>query len=192
MPLDLLVVLPVERVVSFMWSLTLFIMRLTPSLELFIMLSLKSDHSGSLSEGQRSSSWNKSSLLQVIRPLMWGGANVEICNGAGIPVQYGKTVICHGFQIHHIILAKGGKIRDGENHLGLRSASDVSFGASDSYNANEKIHVTVALNHFGKGLAERMPSTSHPTIISQGNRYSAPGTFAAKEVTYRGILKLVQ
>ncbi|MBA0721545.1 hypothetical protein Golax_009074, partial [Gossypium laxum] len=53
-----------------------------------------------------------------------GGANVEICNGAGITVQFGKTVICHGFRIHHIILAMGGKIRDGENHLGLRSASD--------------------------------------------------------------------
>ncbi|MBA0624628.1 hypothetical protein Godav_009948, partial [Gossypium davidsonii] len=53
-----------------------------------------------------------------------GGANVEICNGAGITVQFGKTVICHGLQIHHIILAKGGKIKDGENHLGLQSASN--------------------------------------------------------------------
>ncbi|MBA0755538.1 hypothetical protein Gogos_022171 [Gossypium gossypioides] len=48
-----------------------------------------------------------------------GGANVKICNGAGITFQFGKTVICHGLQIHHIILAKGGKIKDGENHLGL-------------------------------------------------------------------------
>ncbi|MBA0788858.1 hypothetical protein Gotri_026756, partial [Gossypium trilobum] len=71
-PLDLLVVLPVERVVSFTWSLTLLIMRLTPSLELFIMLSPKPDHFGSLSKGRRPSSWNRSSLLQVIRPLMRG------------------------------------------------------------------------------------------------------------------------
>ncbi|TYH19365.1 hypothetical protein ES288_A05G346000v1 [Gossypium darwinii] len=89
------------------------------------------------------------------------------------------------------------------------------FGASDSYSADEKMQVTVSLNHFGKGLVERMPrcrfgfihvvnndynhwflyaigGTSHPTIISQGNRYSAPGTFAAKEVTCRGLLKPAQ
>ncbi|KAL1172399.1 hypothetical protein V6Z11_A05G345600 [Gossypium hirsutum] len=172
------------------------------------------------------------------------GANVEICNGAGITVQFAKNVIIHGLHIHHIIPAKGGKIKDGENHVGLRSASDgdgvslfgatnvwldhlslhhcvdglidvMLFGASDSYSADEKMQVTVALNHFGKGLVERMPrcrfgfihvvnndynhwflyaigGTSHPTIISQGNRYSAPGTFAAKEVTCRGLLKPAQ
>ncbi|MBA0776203.1 hypothetical protein Gotri_011228 [Gossypium trilobum] len=31
------------------------------------------------------------------------------------------------------------------------------FGASDSYSADKKMQVTVALNHFGKGLVERMP-----------------------------------
>ncbi|TYH73785.1 hypothetical protein ES332_D05G352600v1 [Gossypium tomentosum] len=36
------------------------------------------------------------------------GANVEICNGAGITIQFSKTVIIHGLQIHHIIPAKGG------------------------------------------------------------------------------------
>ncbi|MFQ6661586.1 hypothetical protein Gotur_029695 [Gossypium turneri] len=85
----------------------------------------------------------------------------------------------------------------------------------DSYSADENMQVTVALNHFGKGLVERMPrcrfgfihvinnhynhwflyaigGTSHPTIISQGNRYSAPGTFVTKEVTCRGLLKSTQ
>ncbi|MFQ6661582.1 hypothetical protein Gotur_029694 [Gossypium turneri] len=51
MPLVLLVVLPVERMVSFTWSLTLLIMLLTPSLELYVMLSPKLDHCGSLSKG---------------------------------------------------------------------------------------------------------------------------------------------
>nr|KJB61001.1 hypothetical protein B456_009G335100 [Gossypium raimondii] len=168
-----------------------------------------------------------------------GGANVEICNGAGITVQFRKTIICHGLQIHHIMLAKGGKIKDGENHLGLQSANNsdrvsilgttniwldylslhhcaygfidviqgstvviisnchfgyhdnvMLFGASDSYNANEKMQVTLALNHFGKGLVDRMPSndyndrflyaiggTNHPTLIIQHNR---------------GLLKLAQ
>ncbi|MBA0776204.1 hypothetical protein Gotri_011229 [Gossypium trilobum] len=188
-------------------------------------------------------------------------ANVEICNGDGITIQFAKNVINHGHQIHHIIPAKGGKIKDGENHHGLRGDSDgdgvslfgatnvwlnhlslhhstdglidviqgsttvtisnlhftdhndvMLFGASDSYSADKEMHVTVALNHFGKGLVERMPrcrfgfihvvnndynhwflyaigGTSNPTIISQGNRYSAPGTFGAKDVTCSGLLK---
>ncbi|MBA0865150.1 hypothetical protein Goshw_009532 [Gossypium schwendimanii] len=119
------------------------------------------------------------------------GANMKICNAAGITVQFAKNVIIPSFHIHHIIPTKGGKIKDGENHLGLRTASDVMlFRARDSYSTDEKIQVTVALNHFGKGLVERMTSTSHPTIISQGNRYSALGTFATKEVTCSGLLKL--
>ncbi|MBA0660218.1 hypothetical protein Goklo_012260, partial [Gossypium klotzschianum] len=52
------------------------------------------------------------------------GANVKICNGADITVQFVKNVIIHGLHIHHINLAKGGKVKDGENHLGLRTATD--------------------------------------------------------------------
>ncbi|MBA0832870.1 hypothetical protein Goarm_017227 [Gossypium armourianum] len=82
------------------------------------------------------------------------------------------------------------------------------FGASDSYTEDQKMQITVALNHFGKGLVERMPRCRHgfihvvnndythwlmyaiggsrnPTIISQGNRYTASSTFASKEVTKR-------
>ncbi|KAL1102046.1 hypothetical protein V6Z11_D05G337500 [Gossypium hirsutum] len=168
------------------------------------------------------------------------GANVEICNGAGITIQFVKNFIIHGLQIHHIIPAKGGKIKDDGvfifgstnvwlDHLALHHCTDglidvvqgsttvtvsnchftdhndvMLFGASDSYRADKKMQVTVALNHFGKGLVERMPrcrfgfihvvnndynhwflyaigGTSNPTIISQGNRYSAPGTFGATE-----------
>ncbi|MBA0624619.1 hypothetical protein Godav_009948 [Gossypium davidsonii] len=165
-------------------------------------------------------------------------ANMEICNGAGITVQFVKNVI-----IHHNIPTKGGKIKDGENHHGLRGASDgdgvslfrdtnisfdhlshhhcadglidaiqgstvatvsnchftdhndvMLFRASDSYSADKKMQDIVGLNHFGKGLVERMlrcrfgfihfinndynhwflyaiGGTSHPTNISQGNRY---------------------
>ncbi|MFQ6661588.1 hypothetical protein Gotur_029695 [Gossypium turneri] len=50
-PLDLLMVLPVERVVSFTWPLTLLIMLLTASLEHCFMLSPKPNHFGSLSKG---------------------------------------------------------------------------------------------------------------------------------------------
>ncbi|MBA0673458.1 hypothetical protein Goklo_023991 [Gossypium klotzschianum] len=52
------------------------------------------------------------------------GANVEICNGAGITVQFLMNIIIHGLQIHHIIPTKGGKIKDGGNHRVLWGASD--------------------------------------------------------------------
>ncbi|CAI9109631.1 OLC1v1009490C1 [Oldenlandia corymbosa var. corymbosa] len=85
------------------------------------------------------------------------------------------------------------------------------FGASDSTEVDRDMKVTVAFNHFGKRLIERMPRCrsgffhlvnndythwemyaiggSHaPTIISQGNRYIAPVTEkfeSLREVTHR-------
>lgn len=79
------------------------------------------------------------------------------------------------------------------------------FGASDSYSADQVMQVTVAFNHFGQGLVQRMPrcrwgffhvvnndythwlmyaigGSQHPTIISQGNRFIAPPNEAAKQV----------
>lgn len=82
------------------------------------------------------------------------------------------------------------------------------FGASDSYSADQMMQVTVAFNHFGQGLVQRMPrcrwgffhvvnndythwlmyaigGSQHPTIISQGNRFIAPPNENAKQVTKR-------
>ncbi|KAM0944778.1 putative pectate lyase [Dioscorea sansibarensis] len=82
------------------------------------------------------------------------------------------------------------------------------FGASDAYADDAIMQITVAFNHFGKGLVQRMPrvrwgfvhvvnndythwlmyavgGSQHPTIISQGNRYIAPPNPHAKEVTKR-------
>ena len=79
------------------------------------------------------------------------------------------------------------------------------FGASDTFEGDKKMQVTVAFNHFGRGLVQRMPrcrwgffhvvnndythwlmyaigGSQHPTIISQGNRFIAPPNVAAKEV----------
>lgn len=79
------------------------------------------------------------------------------------------------------------------------------FGASDSYSGDKIMQITVAFNHFGRGLVQRMPrcrwgfvhvvnndythwlmyaigGSSSPTIISQGNRFIAPPNLAAKEV----------
>ncbi|KAL6181582.1 hypothetical protein ACLB2K_048235 [Fragaria x ananassa] len=82
------------------------------------------------------------------------------------------------------------------------------FGSSDSNSKDEIMQITLAFNHFGQGLVQRMPrcrfgffhvvnndytqwimyaigGSSHPTILSQGNRYIAPENEAAKEVCYR-------
>jgi pectate lyase len=79
------------------------------------------------------------------------------------------------------------------------------FGASDSYEGDSIMQITVAFNHFGRGLVQRMPrcrwgfvhvvnndythwlmyaigGSQHPTIISEGNRFIAPPNLAAKEV----------
>ncbi|XP_022768291.1 pectate lyase-like [Durio zibethinus] len=82
------------------------------------------------------------------------------------------------------------------------------FGASDSYSDDKVMQVTLAFNHFGQGLVQRMPrvrwgfvhvvnndythwlmyaigGSKNPTILSQGNRFIAPPNKACKEVTKR-------
>ncbi|KAG5514705.1 hypothetical protein RHGRI_035932 [Rhododendron griersonianum] len=82
------------------------------------------------------------------------------------------------------------------------------LGHSDSYVRDKIMQVTIAYNHFGEGLIQRMPRCRHgyfhvvnndythwemyaiggsadPTINSQGNRYLAPTDSNAKEVTHR-------
>lgn len=82
------------------------------------------------------------------------------------------------------------------------------FGASNSHSQDKIMQVTVAFNHFGQGLIQRMPrcrfgffhvvnndythwimyaigGNMNPTIISQGNRFLAPHTSSSKEVTKR-------
>ncbi|GMH20416.1 hypothetical protein Nepgr_022257 [Nepenthes gracilis] len=82
------------------------------------------------------------------------------------------------------------------------------LGHSDSYEKDKIMQVTIAYNHFGEGLIQRMPRCRHgyfhvvnndythwemyaiggsadPTINSQGNRYVAPDNPFAKEVTKR-------
>lgn len=90
----------------------------------------------------------------------------------------------------------------------LRLFQVMLFGASDTYAGDKIMQVTVAFNHFGQGLIQRMPrcrwgfvhvinndythwlmyaigGSSEPTILSQGNRFIAPNNNAAKEITHR-------
>ncbi|XP_009359258.2 probable pectate lyase 5 [Pyrus x bretschneideri] len=80
------------------------------------------------------------------------------------------------------------------------------LGHSDSYTQDKNMQVTIAFNHFGEGLIQRMPRCRHgnfhvvnndythwemyaiggsasPTINSQGNRFLAPNDRFNKEVT---------
>ncbi|KAF5190952.1 Pectate lyase [Thalictrum thalictroides] len=80
------------------------------------------------------------------------------------------------------------------------------LGHSDSYTKDKDMQVTIAFNHFGEGLVQRMPRCRHgyfhvvnndythwqkyaiggsasPTINSQGNRFLAPNDKKIKEVT---------
>ncbi|CAN1266092.1 Probable pectate lyase 3 [Linum perenne] len=82
------------------------------------------------------------------------------------------------------------------------------FGGSDKVPEDKVLQITVAFNHFGRGLVQRMPrlrwgfthvvnndythwemyaigGNCNPTILSQGNRFVAPFVDAAKEVTKR-------
>ncbi|MBA0624626.1 hypothetical protein Godav_009948, partial [Gossypium davidsonii] len=90
------------------------------------------------------------------------GANVEIYNGAGITVQFAKNVIIYGLQIHHIIPAKGGKTKDGENYHGLPGASDgdgVSFfGATNIWLDHLSLH------HCANGLIDVIQGSTAVTI----------------------------
>ncbi|GAA0186084.1 lyase [Lithospermum erythrorhizon] len=88
------------------------------------------------------------------------------------------------------------------------------FGAHDNSTIDEKMQITLAFNHFGKRLVQRMPrcrfgyvhivnndythwnmyaigGSSHPTIISQGNRFVASNDAFTKEVTKREAVESV-
>ncbi|XP_054794827.1 pectate lyase-like [Prosopis cineraria] len=82
------------------------------------------------------------------------------------------------------------------------------FGGGEVYHQDKVMQITVAFNHFGNGLIQRMPrcrygffhvvnndythwimyaigGSSNPTILSQGNRFIAPNNDATKEITNR-------
>ncbi|KAH0860816.1 hypothetical protein HID58_089077 [Brassica napus] len=155
------------------------------------------------------------------------GADVHIAHGAGITMQFVRNVIIHGLHIHHISESNGGMIRDSVDHFGMRTRADgdglsiygssniwidhvMLLGAQNNMNeADQKMQVTVAYNHFGKGLVQRMPrirwgfvhvvnndythwelyaigGSQGPTILSHGNRFIAPPHLPYyKEVTKR-------
>ncbi|MED6110225.1 hypothetical protein PIB30_041029 [Stylosanthes scabra] len=185
------------------------------------------------------------------------GADIHVCRGRGITVNFAKNVIIHGIKIYDIQHGDGGIIRYGEgeksvhrrtrsdgdgisiygssdvwvDHVSMRNCEDglidaisestaitisnshftdhnkvMLFGADDSDVKDKIMQVTVAFNHFGKRLVQRMPrcrfgffhlvnndythwekyaigGSMHPIIISEGNRFMASNDSNTKEVT---------
>ncbi|KAL1363790.1 hypothetical protein AAHE18_03G171400 [Arachis hypogaea] len=126
---------------------------------------------------------------------IFGGAHIWVdhcslsnCNDGLIDAIHGSTAITisNNYMTHH------DKV--------------MLLGHSDEYTQDKNMQVTIAFNHFGEGLVQRMPrcrlgyfhvvnndythwemyaigGSANPTINSQGNRFVAPNDRFSKEVT---------
>ncbi|CAA7403306.1 unnamed protein product [Spirodela intermedia] len=114
--------------------------------------------------------------------------------------------ICLPRSLRSLVFSLSGCLLIRDNNLCVLQV--MLLGHSDSYEKDKSMQVTIAFNHFGEGLIQRMPRCRHgyfhvvnndythwemyaiggsanPTINSQGNRYLAPTNPFAKEVTKR-------
>lgn len=133
------------------------------------------------------------------------GDGISIYGGVNVWIDHVSMSNCGDGLIDAIMGSTGITISNGHftHHYDV-----MLFGASDAYSGDNIMQITVAFNHFGQGLVQRMPrcrwgfvhvvnndythwlmyavgGSSHPTIISQGNRFIAPPNAYAKEVTKR-------
>ncbi|KAI5679298.1 hypothetical protein M9H77_10248 [Catharanthus roseus] len=170
-------------------------------------------------------------MLNSFKTIDGRGASVHIAGGPCITIQYVTNIIIHGLNIHDCKQGGNAYVRDSPEHYGWRTLSDgdgisifggshvwvdhcslsncrdvMLLGHSDSYTRDKNMQVTIAFNHFGEGLVQRMPRCRHgyfhvvnndythwemyaiggsaaPTINSQGNRFLAPNDIFNKEVT---------
>ncbi|GFP99056.1 probable pectate lyase 5 [Phtheirospermum japonicum] len=148
-------------------------------------------------------------IMNSFKTIDGRGASVHIANGPCITIQYVTNIIIHGVHIHDCKQGGNAMVRDSTRHYGWRTISDgdvMLLGHSDSYTQDKGMQVTIAFNHFGEGLVQRMPRCRHgyfhvvnndythwemyaiggsaaPTINSQGNRFLAPDRLFDKEVT---------
>ncbi|PSS28711.1 Pectate lyase [Actinidia chinensis var. chinensis] len=133
------------------------------------------------------------------------GDGISIFGGVNIWIDHVSMSNCSDGLIDAIMGSTGITI---SNCHFTRHNEVMLFGANDSHTIDEIMQITVAFNHFGQGLVQRMPrcrfgfvhvvnndythwlmyaigGSSHPTIISQGNRFIAPPDPNAKQVTKR-------
>ncbi|GLJ53717.1 hypothetical protein SUGI_1146190 [Cryptomeria japonica] len=172
--------------------------------------------------------------VQYVSNIIIHGIHIHHCRPAGnamvrsSPTHYGWRTICDGdgisiFGAKHVWIDHCSISRCADGLIDAIMASTaitisnnhfthhdkvMLLGHSDSHSADKIMQVTIAFNHFGEGLVQRMPRCRHgyfhvvnndythwemyaiggsagPTINSQGNRYLAPQNRFAKEVTKR-------
>ncbi|KAJ0565990.1 putative pectate lyase [Helianthus annuus] len=138
---------------------------------------------------------------------MADGDAISIFGGSHIWIDHNSLSNCTDGLIDAVIGSTAITI---SNNLFTHHNEVMLLGHSDSYTRDKVMQVTVAYNHFGEGLVQRMPRCRHgyfhvvnndythwemyaiggsanPTINSQGNRYLAPDDPNAKQVTKRVI-----
>ncbi|KAL0004408.1 hypothetical protein SO802_011969 [Lithocarpus litseifolius] len=131
------------------------------------------------------------------------GDGVSIFGGSHIWVDHCSLANCHDGLIDAIYGSTAITI---SNNYMTHHNKVMLLGHSDSYTQDKFMQVTIAFNHFGEGLVQRMPRCRHgyfhvvnndyshwemyaiggsaaPTINSQGNRFLAPNDNYNKEVT---------
>ncbi|GLJ34319.1 hypothetical protein SUGI_0690030 [Cryptomeria japonica] len=172
--------------------------------------------------------------IQYITNIIIHGVHIHDCRPAGnalvrsSPTHFGWRTMCDGdgvsifgsshIWVDHCSLSRcadglidaimgSTAITISNNHFAHHNEV-MLLGHSDAYTADVNMRVTIAFNHFGKGLIQRMPRCRHgyfhvvnneytqwqmyaiggsanPTIVSQGNRFVASNNPFAKEVTKR-------
>ncbi|KAH6809903.1 Pectate lyase family protein [Perilla frutescens var. frutescens] len=131
------------------------------------------------------------------------GDGVSIFGGSHVWVDHCSLSNCRDGLIDAIHGSTG--ITISNNYL-THHNKVMLLGHSDSYKQDKSMQITIAFNHFGEGLVQRMPRCRHgyfhvvnndythwemyaiggsasPTINSQGNRFLAPDRIDNKEVT---------
>ncbi|KAK9278309.1 hypothetical protein L1049_027874 [Liquidambar formosana] len=131
------------------------------------------------------------------------GDGVSIFGGSHVWVDHCSLSNCHDGLIDAI---HGSSAITISNNFMTHHDKVMLLGHSDAYTQDKSMQVTIAFNHFGEGLVQRMPRCRHgnfhvvnndythwemyaiggsaePTILSQGNRFLAPDDRFSKEVT---------
>ncbi|KAJ9683312.1 hypothetical protein PVL29_019063 [Vitis rotundifolia] len=131
------------------------------------------------------------------------GDGVSIFGGRHIWIDHCSLSNCHDGLIDAI---HGSTAITISNNFMTHHDKVMLLGHSDSYTEDKNMQATIAFNHFGEGLVQRMPRCRHgyfhvvnndythwemyaiggsadPTINSQGNRFLAPNDRFKKAVT---------
>ncbi|XP_047309897.1 pectate lyase-like [Impatiens glandulifera] len=133
------------------------------------------------------------------------GDGISIFGSSNVWIDHVSMSHCTDGLIDAIMGSTAITISNG--HYNMHNESFL-FGASKKHTQDKLMQITMAFNHFGEGMVQRMPrcrygfthvvnndythwimyaigGSDSPTILSQGNRFIAPADINAKEVTKR-------